>query len=145
MGTLTRDEFCTLLLRAVERTRALAQADLAEPLPQDTLLVLVAFDQGHRTSSVDEVLAHLYRGGAFPRVVVVGLRGLIDGKALVSLGPSGHSYVRDRALTWNFPPEMGPFNCVGLMLGDSVWQRPRPFTRQDLEDSAAPWARQRTS
>jgi hypothetical protein len=145
METLTRDEFRTLLLRAVERTRTLAQADLAEPLPQDTLLVLDAFDQGHRASSVDEVLAYLYRDDAFPRVVVVGLRGLVDGKAVVSLGPSGHSYVRDRALTWNFPPGMGPFNCVGLMLRGSVWQRPRPFTRQDLEDSAAPWARQRTS
>jgi len=145
METLTRDEFRTLLLRAVERARALAQADLAEPLPEDTLLVLVAFDQGHRASSVDEVLAYLYRDDAFPRVVVVGLRGLVDGKALVSLGPSGHGYVGDRALTWNFPPEMGPFNCVGLMLRGSVWQRPRPFTRQDLEDSAAPWARQRTS
>jgi hypothetical protein len=145
METLTRDEFRTLLLRAVERTRTLAQADLAEPLPEDIVLVLDAFDQGHRASSVDEVLAYLYRDDAFPRVVVVGLRGLVDGKALISLGPSGHRYVRDRALTWNFPRGMGPFNCVGLMLRGSVWQRPRPFTRRDLEDSTAPWARQRTS
>lgn len=145
MQTLTHDAFRALLLEAVERTRTMAEGDLAEPLPTDTLLVLDAFGQGRRVLTVDEVLAYLYRDGAFPREVVVGLRGLFEGKALVTLGPSGHPYVRDRALTWNAPQEMGPFNCVGLMLRGFIWQRPRPFTRQDLADSAALWARLRTS
>jgi hypothetical protein len=107
-------------------------------------LVLGAFGQGHRASSVDEVLAYLYKDGTFPRVVVVGLWGIVDHQALVAILPSGHPYTNDRALTLEQPPEMGPFNCVGLMLRPSVWERPRPLTRQDLEDSAASWAQHRT-
>ena len=145
METFTHDEFRVLLLQAVERTRRLAERDLAEPLPPDTLLVLSAFGQGRRTLAVDEVLAYLFRDGTFPRVVVVGLWGMVDGQALVALLPSGHPYTHDRALTWNQPPELGPFNCVGLMLRGTVWERPRPLTRQDLEDSAAAWAQQRVS
>jgi len=136
METFTREEFRVLLLQAVERTRSLAEQDVVEPLPPDTLLVLSAFGQGRRALSVDEVL---------PRVVVVGLWGVVDGRTLVAVLPSGHPYTHDRALTWNQPPEMGPFNCVGLMLRGAVWKRPRPLTRQDLEDSAASWAQQRMS
>jgi hypothetical protein len=144
MDTFTRDEFQALLLQAVERTRSLAGQDLAEPLPPDTLLVLGAFGQGHRASSVDEVLTYLYKDGTFPRVIVVGLWGIVDGQALVALLPSGHRYTNDRALTLNLPPAMGPFNCVGLMLRGTVWERPRPLTHQDLMQSAASWAQQRT-
>jgi hypothetical protein len=145
METFTREEFRVLLLQAVERTRSLAEQDVVEPLPPDTLLVLSAFGQGRRALSVDEVLAYLYKDGTFPRVVVVGLWGVVDGRTLVAVLPSGHPYTHDRALTWNQPPEMGPFNCVGLMLRGAVWKRPRPLTRQDLEDSAASWAQQRMS
>jgi hypothetical protein len=142
--TYTANEFRSLLLQAVEQTRAVAQREVAEPLPPDTLLVLDAFEQGHRASSVDEVLAWLYRDGAFPRVVVMGVRGIVDDKALVAVIPSGHAYVRDRASTLNHPPEMGPFNCVGLMLSYQVWQRARPRTRHDLEEAAAQWQAYRT-
>ncbi len=145
MKTFTHEEFRLLLLQAVERTRSLAERDLAEPLPQDTLLVLSAFGQGRRALPVDEVLAYLFKDSRFPRVVVVGLWGIVDGQALVALLPSGHPYIYDRALTWSQPPEMGPFNCVGLMLRPSVWKRPRPLARQDLEDAAASWAQQRMS
>ncbi len=144
MATYTPNEFRALLLQAVEQTRAVAQREMAEPLPRDTLLVLDAFEQGHRASFVEEVLAWLYRDGAFPRVVVLGVRGIVDGTTLVAVIPSGHAYVHDRALMLNHPPEMGPFNCVGLMLRAEVWQRPRPLTRHDLEYAAAPWQAQRT-
>jgi hypothetical protein len=143
MEAFTREEFRVLLLQAVVRTRSLAERDLAEPLPPDSLLVLSAFGQGRRSLSVDEVLAYLFKEGTFPRIVVVGLWGIVDGHALVALLPSGHPYTHDRALTWNQPPEMGPFNCVGLMLRGAVWEQPRPLTRQDLEDAAAAWAQQR--
>lgn len=145
METFTREEFRVVLLQAVERIRGLAQQDLAEPLPSGTLLVLDAFGQGRRASSVDEVLAYLYKDATFPRLVVVGLRGIVDGQALVAILPSGHPFTNNRALTWKQPPAMGPFNCVGLMLRGSVWQRPRPLTRKDLEDAAASWGQQRMS
>ena len=144
METYTRDAFRAVLLQAIERNRALAQHEVAEPLPAAHVFVLAAFEQGRRASSVEEILAWLYRDGAFPRVVVVSVRGIVDGKTLVSFTPSGHAYVRDRALTWNQPPELGPFNCVGLMLSDGVWHRPRPLAHRDLEDAAAWWRAQRT-
>jgi hypothetical protein len=144
--TFTHEEFRVTLLQAVERTRDLAEQHVAEQLlPSGTLLVLDAFGQGRRASSVEEVLAYIYKDGTFPRVVVVGLRGIVDGQALVAICPSGHPFTDDRALTWNEPPEMGPFNCVGLMLRGLVWRRPRPLTREDLEESAAFWASRRTS
>jgi hypothetical protein len=139
METFTRDEFQALLLKAVECTRSRADRDLAEPLPPATLLVLDAFGQWHRASSVDEVLTYLYTDGTFPLVIVVGLWA-VDGQALVALLPSGDRYTNDRALTLNQPPAMGPFNCVGLMLRGTVWERPRPLTPQDLVESAASWA-----
>jgi hypothetical protein len=143
--TYSANEFRSLLLQAVEQTRAVAQREVAESLPPDTLFVLDAFAQGHRVSSVDEVFAWLYRDGAFPRLVVMGVRGIVEDKTLVAVIPSGHTYVRDRTLTLNHPPEMGPFNCVGLMPSYQVWQRARPLTRHDLEEAAAHWQAHRTS
>ena len=143
--TYTRDEFRALLLRAIEDTRSMAQVDVAEPLPVENLLVLEAFSQGLRESSVDEILTWLYRDGTFPRVVVMSVNGIVDGKTKVRIAPSGHAYVRDRALTWNEPPDLGPFHCVGLMLGRAIWQRPRPFSARDLEESTARWRALRTS
>ena len=145
VDTYTRDEVRALLLQAIEQTRVVAQREVAEPLPEATLLVLSAFGQGRHASSVEEILAQLYRDDSFPRVVVVGVRGIVDGKTLVGLGPSGHAYVRDRALTWNHPPALGPFNCVGLMLAGGVWERPRPLTRRDLEQACALWGDHRTA
>jgi hypothetical protein len=75
-------------------------------------------------SSVDEILARLYRDGTSPRVVVVGVLGIVDGKTPVGVAPSGHAYVRNRALTCNHPPELGPFSCVDPTLSGGVWQRP---------------------
>ena len=137
--TYTRNEFRALLRKAIEQTRAVAQSEVTESLPKANVLVLDAFEQGHRASSVNEIPAWLYRDGTFPRVVVVGVRAIVDGKTLVGVAPSGHTYVRERALTWNHPPELGPFNCVGLTLSSGVWQRPRPLTLRDLADAAAQW------
>lgn len=143
MESYTRDNFRRLLETAIERTIEAAQPFVADLLPPGRLLVLDAFQQGRRESTIDEILPYLYRDGAFPRVVVVGLRGIVDDKCLVAILPSGHAYVRDHTRTWNQPPEMGPFNCVGLMLRGhiSVWNMSQPVSLQDLKVSGALWKR----
>lgn len=145
VDTYTRDEFRRLLLRAIAQTRAVAQREVAAPLPEANVLMLNAFEQGGHASTEEEVLTWLYQDGAFPRLVVVGVCGIVDDQVLVRLAPSGHGYVRDRAVAWNHPPELGPFQCVGLMLSHGVWDRPRPLSRRDLEDAAAGWPPQRRS
>ena len=69
------------------------------------------------------MFARIYRDGTIPSVVV-GLRGIVDGNTLVGLGPSGHAYVRDCAVTENHLHEVGLFTCVGLMLTGSSGSGP---------------------
>lgn len=140
--TYTRDEFRTLLQRAVGRSRSIAQSDIAEQLPEGEIIVVDAFGRGRQQSSMEEAVSYLYRDGTFPRVIVVGIRGVVDGKTLIVLAPSGHTYVSDRAATWNHPPEFGPFNCVGLMVHGAIWKRPHPLSLWDLEEAAAYWKEQ---
>ncbi len=94
---------------------------------------------------MNEVFVYLCKDGTFTRIVVVRLRRIVGSHTLVAILPSGHHYADDRALTLNQLPEMRPFNCVGLMLRESVWQRPRLLTREDLEESAPSWSQQRMS
>jgi hypothetical protein len=118
--TYTRDELHALLFKAIDHTRSMAQADVAEALPTENLLVLDGFLHGLHESSVEDILNWLYRDGTFPRLVVVSVNGIVDGKTNVRIAPSGHHYVRDRALTWNEPPDPGPFHCGGLMMSRAI-------------------------
>src|SRR5262245_20824384 len=144
MTVLTREDFRSLLRDALVRTRELAQREVADPLPADSLLILDAFGRGRQESSCDEIVPYLYRDGTFPREVVVGVRGIVDGRTALVLAPTGHPYVDDLRRSLNQPPGMGPFNCVGLMVRAFVAARPRPLSRQDLEDAAALWRRVRS-
>ncbi len=141
MGTLTEDEFRALFLRAIDDTIDVAQAEVAEPLPRAVRFVLDAFGRGRDESSLEEVLALLYRDGTFPRVVDVFVRGVASERTIIKVSPSGHAYVSDVAQTWNNPPGMGPFKSLGFTARDSIYHRPRPLSRQDLEEAAPAWAK----
>jgi hypothetical protein len=141
MATPTLDEFRGLFLRAVDDSIAVAQADVTEPLPRSVRLELGAFERGHRESTLDEVLALLYRDGTFPTIVNVVVRGIVGDDTLISVWPSGDGYVSDLALTWNDPPGMGPFKGLGLALPSPIGHRPRPLSRRDLEEAAPAWAK----
>ncbi len=144
MITLTRAQFHEALLKARERSSELAEAELASSLPKEFVNVLDAFGQGRRASTEEEIANTLYKDGYFPRVVVVGIRGIVDGKTLVVFAPSGHKYVNDLSLTWDERSGLGPFNPVGLMVRGFVAKRPRPLTLKDLEESAEFWHQMRS-
>ena len=72
----------------------------------------------------------------FPRIVDVFFQGIADEQTLIYLRPSGHAPTNDLAQTWNQPAGMGPFKSLGLLLPDSIARRPRPLSREDLEEAA---------
>lgn len=144
MTDLSRESLQTLLQQAIEQSMEVAQAEVAEPLPRDVILELGAFDQAGQESSVDTVTSHLYRGGMFPKLVNVAVRGVSRGKTLIWIGPSGHAFVKDLSEAWNDPRGTGPFKPVGLMVKPPIWQRPRPLSLADMEEAAPDWVRERS-
>jgi hypothetical protein len=138
-STVTKEVLRQLLETSISRAVNEAQREIDEPLPIDYYLVLEAFGQQGKELSLDEVLSFLFRNGTFPRIVDVAIRGIKDGRTLIWIRPSGHAYVGDFAQTWNAPVGMGPFKCIGLMLPQLIWQRPRPLSLQDLREAGENW------
>jgi hypothetical protein len=138
---LTPDEFRALLWLAIDDSIAIAQREVADPLPWAVRLQLLAFEQDGHESTCDAVFARLYRGGAFPRIVDVFVVGLAGSCTIVALRPSGHPYTRNVAETWSASPAMGPFKSLGLRLPVQIRRRPRHLSLRDLEEAAPAWAR----
>jgi hypothetical protein len=111
----------------------LAQQQVADPLPKATRLELAG--NKNRGLSLEEVVSGLYRDGTFPRIVDVFVQGIADEQTLLYLRPSGHAWTEDLAQTWNQPAGRGPFKSLGLLLPASIARRPRPLSRQDLEEA----------
>ena len=135
MSTITKETLQQLMERCIALTVEEAQKHVAQPLPAPLTLGLEAFGQHRRELSGEEVLSFLYRDGTFPSIVDVAVRGIKHGCTFVWMRPSGHAYVSDFAHTWNYPAGMGPFKGCGLMLPSAIWERPRPFSLQDLEEA----------
>ena len=133
MSGLTREAFRLLLEQAIQQSMDLAQQQVSEPLPKALRLELAG--SHHRSLSLEEVISGLYRDGTFPRIVDVFVQGIADEQTLIFLRPSGHPATNDLALTWNQPAGMGPFKSQGLLLPVPIFQRPRPLSRQDLEEA----------
>lgn len=135
MSGLTREAFRLLLQQAIHDSMNLAQQEVADPLPPTTQLELALAGYSDRTLSLEEVVSALYRDGAFPRIVDVFVQGIAGEQTLIFLRPSGHAPTNDLAQTWNQPAGMGPFKSLGLMLPTSIARRPRPLSREDLEEA----------
>ena len=125
-----------LLTRAIQKTLEDVQAQVTERLPPAIHITLDAFEQQGKDLSLDEIFPFLYKDGAIPRIIDVAVKGVKEEHTIIWIRPSGHSYVREFAQTWNKPAGMGPFKSIGLMLPRSIWQRPRPLSLQDLREAA---------
>lgn len=141
MTPVTLSEFQGMLSRAISATLETAEKSMSHPLPRQVVLELGALGHGGREVSMDEVSDLLYNDGQIPRGIVIGVKGLTRGRALIWLGPTGHGLVSDLEETFNGTSELGPFNPVGLMLRPGIWKRPQPFSLRDVEDSTPDWAR----
>ena len=133
MSGLTREAFRLLLEQAIQESLDLAQQQVADVLPKATRLELAG--NRNRGLSLEEVISGLYRDGTFPRIVDVFVQGTADEQTLIFLRSSGHAWTEDLAQTWNQPAGMGPFKSLGLLLPAAIAQRPRPLSRQDLEEA----------
>lgn len=141
MAEVTSEMFLDMLKRTINLSREMAQRDVVEPLPTEYVLELGGLGQSGKEISLEEAVSHLYQGGRFPRIINVAVKGVARGMTIIWLGPSGHSGVSTLEETSNTPEGTGPFKRVGLMLRPSIWDRPRPLTRRDLEEAAPDWAR----
>lgn len=139
MASLTQEAFEHLLVQAAYISIDVAQAQVVGALPQKIRWELLGFERSGKESSLDEIVAILYRNGAFPVIVDVFVAGVLDAFTLIRLVVSGHELVDDIAKTWNTPVGMGPFKSLGLMLPNPIWQRPRPLSLDDLREAAAGW------
>ncbi len=135
MQIVTQEDFFQLLKDGIRDAIQLAQKDCAFSLPQDISFELANYDQYRKEKTFDEIVTFLYKDGTFPRIIDVAVRGINDGKTLIWLRASGHEWVRDIAQTWNSPAGRGPFKSLGLLLPSLIWQRPRPFSIEDMEES----------
>lgn len=133
MRGLTCEAFRLLLEQAIQESMGLAQQQVADALPKTTQLELAG--NRNRGLSLEEVISGLYRDTTFPRIVDVFVQGIADEQTLIFLRPSGHAWTEDLAQTWNQPAGMGPFKSPGLLLPAAIAQRPRPLSRQDLEEA----------
>ena len=133
--------FYQLFQSALNRSLELAQREVIDPLPEEMLLELAGFGQDGHESSPQHILSYLYQDGTFPRIVDIGVKGIVAGKTIVWIRPSGHSYTNDLSKTWNAPPDTGPFKSIGLILPVNIYNRPRPLSRNDLEEAAPLWTR----
>lgn len=139
MDGLTQQQFTQLLLGAAHLSIDLAQIQVSDPLPQEVCWELSAYGLAGKESSMDEIVAMLYRDGSFPAVVDVAVKGVHDTCTVIGLVPSGHGFVNDIGATWNTPTGMGPFKSIGLMLPYPIWQRQRPLTLIDLREAVSKW------
>jgi len=139
MSTVTEATLRELLEKSISTAIEEAQKEVVNPLPVDKYLGLEAFGQCGKELSFDEVMSFLYRDGTFPRVADIYIRGIRDEHTFVWIRPSGHAYVSDFSQTLNRPAGMGPFNSGGLMLPGAKWERPRPFSLQDLKEAEEKW------
>lgn len=135
MSGLTCEAFHLLLEQAIQRSMNLAQDQVAYLLPQTTRLELALAGYSDRALSLEEVVSVLYREGTFPRIVDVFAQGIAQEQTCIFLRPSGHAWTNDLAQTWNQPAGTGPFKSLGLLLPTSIARRPRPLSRQDLEEA----------
>ena len=137
--TTTEGTLWQLLEKGISTAIEEAQKEVADPLPAHRYLGLEAFGQRGKELSLDEVMFFLYRDGTFPRVVNICIRGIRDERTFVWIRPSGHAYVSDFLQTLNRPAGMEPFSGGGLMLPGAMWERPRPFSLQDLKEAGEIW------
>jgi hypothetical protein len=135
MSTIIKETLRQLLEKCIMIAIHDAQKEIADPLPIQLSSSLEAFGQQGKELSIDEILSFLHQDGTFPRIIDVAVKGIKEGRTLIWIRPSGHAYVNDFAQTWDTPAGMGPFKSIGLMLPGSIWERPRPLSRQDLEEA----------
>ena len=133
--TVSYDTIRHLLEQCIAKTIAQVQREVIDPLPHQIELSLNANELAGQYTSLDVIMPYLYRDGSFPQIVDIAIKGIKDEKLLVWLNISNHPFVHNFTLTWNTPPGMGPFKSIGLMLPPSIWSRPRPLYRQDLEEA----------
>jgi hypothetical protein len=139
MSTVTEATLRQLLEKGISAAIEEAQKEVADSLPVHWYLGLEAFGQRGKELSFDEIMSFLCRDGTFPRVVDICIRGIREDRTFVWIRPSGHAYVSDFSQTLNRPAGMGPFHSGGLLLPGTMWERPRPFSLQDLKEAGEKW------
>ena len=135
MLIITKEFLSEIFEKCVISTIQDAQQQVADVLPNRLIFRLQAFDQDKNKFSLNEIMPFLFRDKAFPRIVDIAVRGIVDHHTLIWIRPSGHDFVRDFSQTWNTPAGMGPFKSLGLMLPNEIWKRQRPYSFQDLIDA----------
>lgn len=139
MASLTQEEFVHLLLTAARLSIEIAQEQVVGTIPQEIRWELLGFERSGKESSLEEIVAILYRDGRFPVIVDVMVTGMLNASTIIRLIASGHDFVDDTEKTWNMPAGMGPFKPLGLMLPYPIWHRPRPLSLDDLREAVQGW------
>ncbi len=136
MALLTRDELRDRLLRCIEDATDLAQGVVAEPLPRFYRFELHGFGRAGMESWLDEIMAHLYRDGTFPRVVDVAVVGVFDGATIIWIRPSGHAFESEVDTTFFQPAHTAPFKPAVFGRGSP------PRSLHDLEEASPAWSQE---
>ena len=106
---MTKEEFCALLLRALEIAIQRAEQRLGRPVPRRIEIQFHGLAPHSRTMTPDDALEALYLGpDTFFRIVDVAVLQVLQDRCVVFMRVSGH---RPAALseTWNEPAGSGPF------------------------------------
>jgi hypothetical protein len=117
---MTKDEFRSLFLQALNAAAENAEARLARPVPRAFVIELHAPNSSARTVSVDQALDQIYLGkDRFYRIIDVAIRGLSPRQSIAFVRVSGHP-PGQFSQTWG-PSHLGPFKQI---IADTIEQPP---------------------
>jgi hypothetical protein len=134
---VTYSEFRTLLLEAINKALEAAERYVAISLPENLVFLLDAADCSNKILTLDDVATQLYVDGSTPKLVNVGVHGIVHDSSVIWIAPTGFKSVDTLSETVSAQREFGPFQVVGfgLIMPKRIWDRPRPYSLQDLEDA----------
>jgi hypothetical protein len=105
---MTKNEFRTLFLRALDVAADTAERKLAEPIPRTFLIELHAPGSAGSIVRVDDALDRIYLGsGRLYRIIDVAVRKLLPEHTVIFVRASGHAPV-EFDQTWD-ATDLGPF------------------------------------
>jgi hypothetical protein len=108
---MTKDEFRSLFLRALDEAAEDAEIILRHTVPRSFLIDLHAPDSPEKPVTIDEALARIYLGAdRFYRVIDVAIRRVLPEKSVAFVRVSGHA-PGSFSETWD-PSDLGPFKQI---------------------------------
>lgn len=131
---MTFDDLRERATEALENNRTYANEQLGWSLPEQYVHGLRLIGHQGIVRTLEESIEELLSGACFPRVVDLGVAGILDGKTLILWYPSGEPPVERLEDTWN--QGYGPFKPIGVISPRESFR----LTAEELRKLAVRWA-----